>query len=82
MPPSVEFKGEDEYLATFQITEDDLKAVITLYGKDGFKSYVDPPTPKYAYGWNESVLKGINQITGEYIIKFPNTIWLKLPTTL
>jgi len=82
MLPSVEFNGEAEYLSQFQITEDDLKAVLTMYGKDGLKSYVDPPTPKYAYGWNESVLKGINQITGEYIIKFPNTIWLKLPTTL
>jgi len=76
MPPSVTFSNSDEYLIKFQVTEDDLEAIVQIYGTDGLKSYVDPPTPKYAYGWNESVLKGINQITGELMIKLPRTIWL------
>jgi len=76
MPPSVEFNGHDDYLKTFQITEDDLKAVIELYGKDGLKSHVDPPNPKYGYGWEESTLRGSTPITGDFLVKFPDIMWL------
>ena len=76
MPPSVEFNGVDDYLSTFQVTEDDLKAVIQFYGKDGLKSHVDPPSPKYGYGWAESTLRGSTPITGDFLVKFPNVLWL------
>jgi len=76
MVPSVEFNSPDEFLIKYQITEDDLKAVIQFYGKDGLKSYVDPPFPKYGYGWTESTLKGTIEGTGEFLVKFPNIIYL------
>ena len=76
MPPSVEFNGQDDYLSTFQITEDDLRAVIALYGDEGLKSHVDPPLPKYGYGWAESTLRGSTPVTGDFLVKFPNTLWL------
>ena len=76
MPPQVEFNGADDYLAQFQITEYDLEAVVQFYGKDGLKSYVDPPFPDNGFGWNESVLRGSTPVTGDFLIKFPNIIWL------
>jgi len=76
MPPQVEFNGEDEYLVTFQITEYDLEAVVQFYGKDGLKSHIDPPFPDNGFGWNESTLRGSTPITGDFLVKFPNVLWL------
>ncbi|MEE9410869.1 MAG: matrixin family metalloprotease [Candidatus Heimdallarchaeota archaeon] len=69
MPPSIDFNADDEYLIPFQVSEDDIKAVIAIYGEDGLKSHLDPPMPKYGYGWVESVAKG-TQLTGEFLIDF------------
>ena len=76
MLPSVEFNAPDEFLNEFQITEYDLEALVQFYGKDGLKSYVDPPFPDNGFGWNESTLRGANLITGQFLVKFPNVIWL------
>ncbi len=76
MPPSVTFSNPDEYLIAFQVTKYDLQAVVQFYGKDGLKSHIDPPFPDYGFGWTESTLRGENLITGEYLIKFPNVLWL------
>jgi hypothetical protein len=76
MPPSVTFSNPDEYLVGFQISEYDLEAVVQFYGKAGLKSYVDPPIPDNGFGWAESTLRGSTPVTGDFLIKFPNTIWL------
>jgi len=76
MLPSVEFNAPDEFLNKFQVTKYDLEAIVQFYGKDGLKSYVDPPFPDNGFGWDESTLRGANLITGEFLIKFPNVIWL------
>ncbi len=76
MPPSVKFNKSDEYLAEYQVTKYDLEAIVQFYGKDGLKSYVDPPIPKHHFGWVESTMRGEHPITGEYLIKFPNIVWL------
>ena len=76
MPPSVKFSKSDEYLAEYQVTKYDLEAIVQFYGKDGLKSYVDPPLPDYHFGWIESTMRGEHPITGEFLIKFPNIIWL------
>ncbi len=76
MPTSVEFNAPDEVLEKFQVSDYDLEAVTQLYGKDGLKSHVDPPTPDYAFGWVESTLRGSTPVTGDYLVKFPHVIWL------
>ncbi len=76
MPPSVTFSNSDEYLAGFQVSEYDLEAIVQYYGKDGLKSYVDPPLPDYSFGWVESTLRGSTPITGDFLVKFPDIIWL------
>lgn len=76
MPPSIMFSKTDEYLTRHQVTKYDLEAIVQFYGKDGLKSYVDPPIPKYHFGWVESTIKGEHPITGDFLIKFPNIIWL------
>ncbi len=76
MLPSVEFNSPDDYLTTLQITEYDLEAIVQFYGKDGLKSHVDPPIPDNGYGWNESTLRGSTPITGDFLVKFPNVLWL------
>ena len=76
MVPSVEFNSPEEFLMKFQVTEYDLEAIVQFYGKDGLKSYVDPPFPDNGFGWDESTLRGANLITGQFLVKFPNVIWL------
>ena len=69
MAPNMSPWGED-IDKNFIISEDDLKAVVLLYGKEGFKNYYDP-MPEYGYGWEETVLRGSSPITGEFLVKFP-----------
>ncbi len=76
MPPRITFSNSDEYLAEYQVTEYDIEAVVQFYGEDGLKSYIDPPLPDYHFGWVESTMRGEHPITGEYLIKFPNIVWL------
>lgn len=77
MISSVDFKATDKTLKKFQIEEDDIKALITLYGKGGFVRTTQSPVPEHAYNWLESVNRGLNPITGWYEIHFPDLIWLK-----
>ena len=76
MPPSITFSKTDEYLTRHQVTKYDLEAIVQFYGKDGLKSYVDPPLPDYHFGWIESTMRGEHPINGDFLIKFPNIIWL------
>ncbi len=76
MPTSVSFTAPDEELIKYQVSDYDLEAVTQLYGEDGLKSHVDPPTPDYAFGWIESTLRGSTPITGDYLVKFPHVMWL------
>jgi len=75
MTPSVDFKLKDKSLKKFHSTEDDIKAVIQLYGKGGFEKMTQAPIPKFAYGWLESTNRGINEL-GYYEVHFPDIIWL------
>jgi len=55
MPTKVKFTNPYEYLSGFQVTEYDIEAVVQFYGKDGLKSYVDPPLPDHPFGWVENI---------------------------
>ena len=75
MLPAVNFKAKDNDLKSIVTTEDDIKAMIILYGKDGFDRTINPPLPDNPYGWLESVVKH-NPLTGGIIIHFPKPMWL------
>jgi len=44
-------------LENIKITLDDIKALIELYGEDGFSKYYQVLIPDLAYGWEKSVMK-------------------------
>ncbi len=76
MVPSVKFSEDDEFLTSYQSTEDDIEAMIELYGEAGFKEWNHQPKPRFAYGWVETTTRGAHPITGDFLIKFPDIVWL------
>lgn len=76
MVPSVKFNEDDEFLASYQTTEDDIEAMYELYGKAGFREFNHQPKPSFGYGWVETTTRGAHPITGDFLIKFPDIVWL------
>jgi len=69
MVTSVDFKADDKKLKTFHSTEDDIKALVILYGKGGFAKMAGIPVPEHPYGWIESTVK-VNPLTGSVEFTF------------
>lgn len=55
MMPSFNPTSKKDVLKAIKITPDDIKALIELYGKNGFSKNYHDPVPEFAYGLAESV---------------------------